>query len=152
MATISSERLARIFVEVADSLIDEFDPAEFLHRLTVRVADLIDAWHIGILFADQQGQLPLVAASDEAATAPGNPWSTQTCAGRIRAGRIRAGRIRAGPGSYRCMPELRVGRGAPTVLCGLGRGNGTVTRSPQAAYSSPRPGTACWPPLRAPWY
>jgi GAF domain-containing protein len=69
MTSISPERLARIFVEVADSLIDEFDPAEFLHMLTVRVADLIDASHVGILLADRQGQLRFVAASDEAAKA-----------------------------------------------------------------------------------
>jgi GAF domain-containing protein len=65
MKTVSSERLAKIFVEVADTLVDEFDLIEFLHMLTVRVAGLVDASAVGILLADQRGHLRFMAASDE---------------------------------------------------------------------------------------
>lgn len=65
MKTVSAERLAKIFVEVADTLVDEFDLIEFLHMLTVRVADLLEASAVGILLADHRGQLRFMAASDE---------------------------------------------------------------------------------------
>jgi GAF domain-containing protein len=65
MTTVSAERLAKIFVEVADSLIDEFDLLEFLHMLTDRVAHLVDASAVGLLLANQRGQLEFMAASDE---------------------------------------------------------------------------------------
>lgn len=65
MTTVSTERLAKIFVEVADTLVDEFDLLDFLHMLSVRVADLLDASAVGILLADHQGRLRFMAASDE---------------------------------------------------------------------------------------
>ena len=68
MTTVSVERLAQTFVEVADTLRDEFDLIDFLHTLTLRVASLIDASAAGILLADQQGRLCFMAASDESAS------------------------------------------------------------------------------------
>jgi GAF domain-containing protein len=65
MTTVSAERLAKIFVEVADTLIDEFDLLDFLHMLTDRVADLVHASAVGMLLANQRGQLEFMAASDE---------------------------------------------------------------------------------------
>lgn len=65
MKTVSTERLAKIFVEVADTLVAEFDLLEFLHMLTVRVADLVDASAVGVLLADHRGQLRFMAASNE---------------------------------------------------------------------------------------
>lgn len=65
MTTVSAERLAQIFVEVADTLVDEFDLIDFLHKLSVRVAGLVDASAVGILLADQRGHLRFMAASDE---------------------------------------------------------------------------------------
>jgi GAF domain-containing protein len=67
MTTVSAERLSRIFVEVADTLVDDFDLLEFLHMLTVRTADLVGASAVGLLLADQRGQLRFMAASNEAA-------------------------------------------------------------------------------------
>jgi GAF domain-containing protein len=67
MITVSSERLAKVFVEIADTLVDEFDLIEFLHMLTVRVADLVGASAVGLLLADDRGHLRFVAASDERA-------------------------------------------------------------------------------------
>jgi GAF domain-containing protein len=65
MTTISAERLAQVFVEVADTLVDEFDLIEFLHMLTVRTAELVDASAVGLLLADHRGRLEFMAASDE---------------------------------------------------------------------------------------
>jgi GAF domain-containing protein len=65
MTTVSAERLAKIFVEVADTLVDEFDLIDFLHMLTARTADLVNATAAGLLLADQRGRLEFMAASDE---------------------------------------------------------------------------------------
>jgi GAF domain-containing protein len=67
MTTISAERLSKIFVEVADTLVDDFDLLDFLHMLTVRTANLVGASAVGLLLADQRGQLRFMAASDEKA-------------------------------------------------------------------------------------
>jgi GAF domain-containing protein len=65
MTTVSADRLARVFVEVADTLVDEFDLIEFFQLLTTRTADLLDASAVGLLIADQRGRLEFMAASDE---------------------------------------------------------------------------------------
>jgi GAF domain-containing protein len=67
MTTVSAERLAKIFVEVADTLVDDFDLLDFLHMLTVRTANLVGASAVGLLLADQRGQLRFMAASSERA-------------------------------------------------------------------------------------
>jgi transcriptional regulator with GAF, ATPase, and Fis domain len=65
MTTVSEQRLAKIFVEVADTLIDEFDLIEFLRMLADRAAGLIDAATVGLLLADQKSRLQFMAASTE---------------------------------------------------------------------------------------
>ncbi|MEV0129178.1 GAF and ANTAR domain-containing protein [Dactylosporangium sp. NPDC050688] len=65
MTTVSEQRLARIFVEVADTLVDEFDLIEFMQMLADRVAGLIDTATVGLLLADEQSRLRFMAASDE---------------------------------------------------------------------------------------
>ena len=65
MTTISAERLAAIFVEVADTLVEQFDLIEFLHMLTDRTADLAGAAAVGVLLADKDGRLEFVAGSNE---------------------------------------------------------------------------------------
>ncbi|MFG2037877.1 GAF and ANTAR domain-containing protein [Dactylosporangium sp. NPDC048998] len=65
MTTVSEQRLARIFVEVADTLVDEFDLIEFLQMLADRAAGLIDTATVGLLLADEQNRLRFMAASDE---------------------------------------------------------------------------------------
>jgi len=67
MTTVSAERLSKIFVEVADTLVDEFDLLDFLHMLTVRTAGLVGASAVGLLLADQRGELRFMSASDERA-------------------------------------------------------------------------------------
>jgi len=63
--TISADRLAEVFVEVADTLVDEFDLIEFLQMLTSHTSDLIEARAAGLLLADGRDRLQLMAASDE---------------------------------------------------------------------------------------
>jgi hypothetical protein len=63
--TVSAERLAKVFVEVADTLVAEFDVIEFLQMLAARAAGLVDAAAVGLLLADQHGRLRFMAASDE---------------------------------------------------------------------------------------
>jgi GAF domain-containing protein len=65
MTTLSAERLAAIFVEVADTLVDDFDLMEFLHMLTDRATDLVGAAAAGLLMADAHGHLEYMAGSNE---------------------------------------------------------------------------------------
>jgi len=65
MALVSTERLADVFVEVADTLVDEYDVIEFLQLVTNRTAELIGASDVGLLLADQRGRLEFMAASNE---------------------------------------------------------------------------------------
>ena len=64
---IASDRLAQVFVEVADTLVDEFDLIEFLQKVTAQTSQLLGARAAGLLLADAGGQLQLMAASDERA-------------------------------------------------------------------------------------
>jgi len=65
MTAVSTERLAAIFVEIADTLVAEFDLIDFLHTLTDRAAGLVDAAAVGLLLADPRGRLEFVAGSDD---------------------------------------------------------------------------------------
>jgi hypothetical protein len=67
VTTVSAERLATLFVEVADTLVDEFDVVEFLQMLTQRVAGLFDTGEVGLMLADHRDRLNFMAASDESA-------------------------------------------------------------------------------------
>jgi GAF domain-containing protein len=64
---MQAERLAEVFVEVADTLVDDFDLIEFLENVTARAAEMIDASAAGLLLVDPQGRLQFMAASDESA-------------------------------------------------------------------------------------
>lgn len=59
------QRLVATFVELADTLIADFDVVEFLAGLTERVVDLGLSSQAGILLADETDSLRFVAASDE---------------------------------------------------------------------------------------
>jgi GAF domain-containing protein len=61
---ISTERLSDLFVEVADTLVDDFDVVDFLHNLTVHAADISGAGAVGLMLADQQGHLQFMSASN----------------------------------------------------------------------------------------
>lgn len=57
--------VADVFVEMADTLVDDFDVLDFLHVLTERAVALVGVTAAGLLLADEQGTLQLVAASSE---------------------------------------------------------------------------------------
>ncbi|MEV8524799.1 MULTISPECIES: GAF and ANTAR domain-containing protein [unclassified Streptomyces] len=59
------QRLTEIFIEVTDSLTDDFDVLDLLQRLSTRCVELLDVSAAGILLADPLGKLQVVAASDE---------------------------------------------------------------------------------------
>ncbi|MFZ3558467.1 GAF and ANTAR domain-containing protein [Streptomyces sp. BH055] len=59
------QRLAEVFVEVADSLIDDFDVIDLLQRLAARCVELLDVSAAGIMLADVHDELQIIAASDE---------------------------------------------------------------------------------------
>lgn len=67
MATVSAERLSEVFVEVADTLVEDFDLIEFLQKVTSHAAELFDARAAGLMLGDPRGRLQLMAASDERA-------------------------------------------------------------------------------------
>jgi len=62
---IASDRLAEIFVEAADTLVDDFDVIEFLETLTNRTAQVSSAASAGLLLSSPTGQLQYVASSTE---------------------------------------------------------------------------------------
>jgi hypothetical protein len=64
---MDGELLSDAFVELADTLVADFDVIDFLHMLTERSVQLLDASAAGVLLADPRGELRLVAASTEAA-------------------------------------------------------------------------------------
>jgi GAF domain-containing protein len=63
---ISAERISDLFVEVADTLVDEFDVVDFLHNLTVHAAGISGADAAGLMLTDQMGRLQFMAASNSA--------------------------------------------------------------------------------------
>jgi transcriptional regulator with GAF, ATPase, and Fis domain len=67
MTTLSAERVSEVFVEMADTLVDEFDLIEFLQKVTARASELVGTAAAGLLLADGDGRLQFMAASDEQA-------------------------------------------------------------------------------------
>jgi hypothetical protein len=65
MTVVSTERLADVFVELADTLVDDFDVIEFLMMVAHRTSELIGDADVGILLADQRGHLHFMAGSNE---------------------------------------------------------------------------------------
>jgi transcriptional regulator with GAF, ATPase, and Fis domain len=57
--------LADVFIEMADTLVDDFDLIDFLHVLTGRCVELLDVSAAGLLLTDGRGALQVVAASSE---------------------------------------------------------------------------------------
>ena len=56
---------ATTFVEIVDTLVDDFDVIEVLTLLTSRSVELLEAAAAGILLADSEGQLRVIGASTE---------------------------------------------------------------------------------------
>jgi len=57
--------LADTLVALADTLVADFDLIDFLSTLAARLQELIDASEVGLLIADPQGHLRVMASSSE---------------------------------------------------------------------------------------
>jgi GAF domain-containing protein len=62
---ISTGRVADLFAEVADTLVDEFDLLEFLHTVARDAAEVTGSAAVGLLLVDHHGILRPMAASTE---------------------------------------------------------------------------------------
>lgn len=58
-------QLVRAFVDMADTLVDEYDVVDVLHRLTDYCVTLLGASAAGLLLSDQRNGLQVMAASSE---------------------------------------------------------------------------------------
>ena len=120
------QQLARVFVELADTLVADFDVIDFLHLLTERCVDLLAVDAVGILLTDQQDSLQLVAASTQkakeiAAVAAGQPQAEgellEGCieGGIADGGHIGLGRLRGKDGCFGMLDRCEYGRIARLV-------------------------------------
>jgi transcriptional regulator with GAF, ATPase, and Fis domain len=60
-------QIARTLVELADTLVDDFDLSDFLHMLVEHSVDLLGVAAAGVLLGDQRGGVRMAAASSERA-------------------------------------------------------------------------------------
>lgn len=58
-------RLLQAFVQMADTLVDDYDVADVLHQLVEHCVQLLDAAAAGLLLSDQRGGLRVMASSTE---------------------------------------------------------------------------------------
>jgi GAF domain-containing protein len=65
VSEMAETQLADVFVEMADTLVDDFDVIDFLHVLTERCVQLLGISAAGLLLTDGQDTLQVVAASSE---------------------------------------------------------------------------------------
>src|ERR1700733_7440576 len=64
---MDSELLTDTFVDLADTMVADFDIIDFLHMLTDRSVALLAASAAGVVLADPRGALRVAGASSEAA-------------------------------------------------------------------------------------
>jgi transcriptional regulator with GAF, ATPase, and Fis domain len=64
---VREQRLAQVFVELADTLVEEFDVVDLLQTLTERCVELVDTDAAGLMLDDQRGNLRLIAHTHESA-------------------------------------------------------------------------------------
>ncbi|HUC27165.1 MAG TPA: GAF and ANTAR domain-containing protein [Streptosporangiaceae bacterium] len=64
---MDADLLSDTFVELADTMVADFDVIDFLHMLTDRSVMLLSASAAGVVLADPRGELRVAASSNEAA-------------------------------------------------------------------------------------
>jgi GAF domain-containing protein len=62
---VTQQRLTSAFIELADTLVADFGVIDFLHTLADLAVELLDTDAVGLMLADQRGELQLIAASTE---------------------------------------------------------------------------------------
>jgi transcriptional regulator with GAF, ATPase, and Fis domain len=62
---MNAERLAETFVDLADTLVEDFDLIEFLYTLVDRCAELLDVTAVGLMLSDARGRLTVMASTSE---------------------------------------------------------------------------------------
>jgi transcriptional regulator with GAF, ATPase, and Fis domain len=63
--TVLNRRARQVFVELADTLVADYDIIDFLGTLTEQVVELLEVTACGVLLADNHGALNVLAASSE---------------------------------------------------------------------------------------
>ena len=58
-------RITQVFIELADTLVDEFDVVDFLRTLAEVAVELLDVDAAGLMLADENGVLQVMASSDD---------------------------------------------------------------------------------------
>src|SRR5438874_11124344 len=66
MPVTREARLARTLVELADTLVDDFDVVELLTMLTDRCVEVLDVSAAGLMLVAAEGDLRVMASSSEA--------------------------------------------------------------------------------------
>ena len=64
---VDTERLAGVFVELADTLVDDFDVHDLLHVLAARCVDVLGVAAAGLLLTENGNDLRVVVSSSERA-------------------------------------------------------------------------------------
>src|ERR1044072_7520824 len=64
---IAPARLMDAFVEMADTLVDDFDLVDFLHHMTDHTAAISGSSSVGLLRGDEHGRLNFMAATSTGA-------------------------------------------------------------------------------------
>ncbi len=64
---IAHDRLMAAFVEMADTLVDDFDVVDFLHALADHTVAISEADSVGLLLCDESGRLSSMAATSDRA-------------------------------------------------------------------------------------
>jgi transcriptional regulator with GAF, ATPase, and Fis domain len=67
MSISREQAVAAAFVELADTLVADFDVPDFLHTLSARCVELLDVHAAGVMVTDQRGRLRVMASSSERA-------------------------------------------------------------------------------------
>ncbi len=62
---VREDLIARTFVELADTLVEGYDPTEFLHHLAERSVEVLGMAEAGLVLVDARGQLQALASSSE---------------------------------------------------------------------------------------
>jgi transcriptional regulator with GAF, ATPase, and Fis domain len=63
----TERRMTQVFVELADTMVDEFDALDFLNTLTERTVELLQADAAGVILNDLRGTLHVVASTSNQA-------------------------------------------------------------------------------------